>query len=79
MGQRAHVFGDDRVDMFPRAIVDDEVELIRGGPSWQQILDRWDADVVLWQRGAPLDLLLGGSAQWQLAYADQGWVVYLRR
>jgi len=79
LGEQAHVFGDDRVDMFPGTIVDEEVALIRGGPSWERILDRWDADVVLWQRGAPLDLLLGGSGQWQLAYADQRWVVYLRR
>ena len=43
------------------------------------MLERWDIDVVLWQRGAALDEFLAADDAWRLAYADQGWVVYLRR
>jgi len=79
LGDQALVFSDDRVDMFPQAVVDDELSLVRGGPDWRGVLDRWDGDVVLWQRGAPLDQLLASDGAWRLAYADQSWVVYVRR
>ncbi len=79
LGDRAAVFGDDRVDMFPQAVVDDEVALLKGGPTWRRVLDRWDADVVLWTRGSQLDLLLSADDGWRLAYVDQTWVVYIRR
>lgn len=79
LGERAAVFSDDRVDMFPVAVVDDEITLVRGGPDWRRTLDRWDGEVVVWQRGAPLDQLLAADDAWRLGYADQSWVVYLRR
>jgi hypothetical protein len=79
LGDRAAVFGDDRVDMFPPEVVDDEVTLLKGGATWRQVLDRWDADVVLWTRGSQLDLLLASDDDWRLGYADQQWVVYQRR
>ena len=78
LGDRAAVFSDDRVDMYPQSLVDDELALINGTPEWHQALDRWDADVVLWQRSAPLPQLLAGTDDWKLAYTDEQWVVFVR-
>ena len=79
LGTRAAVFSDDRVDMFPQSIVDDELTLLRGAPNWQRVLDEWSADVVIWERTGPLSQLLAQDPAWQLAYTDQTWVVYERR
>lgn len=79
LGDRAAVFSDDRVDMYPTAVVDDELALIRGTPAWRSVLERWDIDAVLWERGAPITQYLADDPDWRLAYADQRWVVYVRR
>jgi hypothetical protein len=79
LGDQASVFSDDRVDMYPSDVVEDEVVLIRGGAQWRQVLDRRDADVVLWSRGSQLDQFLGADDHWRLGFADQNWVVYVRR
>jgi hypothetical protein len=79
LGDRAAVFSDDRVDMYPADVVDDEITLLHAGPEWRSVLERWDIDVVLWPRGAALDEFLAADSGWRLAYADQGWVVYTRR
>ena len=79
LGDRAEVFVDDRVDMFPADVFDDELTLVRGRGGWRTVLDRWDVDAVLWSRGAVLDQLLAEDDAWRLGYADQSWVVYTRR
>jgi hypothetical protein len=79
LGDRASVFSDDRVDMYPQSVVDDELALINASPAWREVLDRWDGDVVLWQRSAPLAQLLTEDPGWRLAYTDQQWVVFVRR
>jgi hypothetical protein len=80
LGDQASVSIDDRVDMYPTEVVDDELALIRGTDRWRSVLEDWDADVVLWQRGAPLSQLLAeDSDTWQLVYSDESWVVYERR
>jgi hypothetical protein len=79
LGDQAKVFADDRVDMFPRPVIDDELALVNGSPRWDDVLTRWDVDVVLWDRTAPLSQLLAGSDQWRLGFADEEWAVYVRR
>jgi hypothetical protein len=79
LGDRASVFSDDRVDMYPQQVVDDEVTLIQGSARWRDVLERWAPDVVVWERGGPLDQLLATDPGWRLGYSDQRWVVYLHR
>jgi hypothetical protein len=79
LGDRAAVFSDDRVDMYPRPVVEDELALLRATPEWRSVLDRWSIDLVLWERTEPLAGLLALDPEWRLTYADQGWVVYERR
>ena len=82
---RTRVFVDDRVDMFPAAVIHDEVTLLNGGPSWSRVLDRYRIDTVLWEKGTPLDVILGESHSWRRVYATpagmhskSGWVIYER-
>ena len=58
LGADASVSQDDRVDMFPRGVVEDYVTLLRGRPAWADVLARWRPDAVLWRRNDPLTALL---------------------
>ena len=42
-----------------------------------EILDRWNADTVLWQKKLPLVTILAASG-WQETYSDEDWVVLER-
>lgn len=64
---RTKVFVDDRVDMFPESVVDDEKTLVQGGVRWRSVLDRWKIDTVLWEKDAPLTSVLLESPEWKLA------------
>lgn len=83
---RQPVFVDDRVDMFPASVVNDEVTLIHGAPGWDKVLDRWHIDTIVWERGGPLTSLLAASpAKWRLVNSGPAnranprvWVVYQR-
>ncbi len=78
-GDRARAFFDDRVDMYPRPVVDDYLTLHTGSPGWEAVLDRRGVDVVLWSRTAPVSQLLAGSPDWRIGYQDGDWVVACRR
>ena len=71
LGDRAQVFSDDRVDMYPVEVVEDELALFRASPEWRSVLDRWDVDVVLWQRDSALVQLLALDPNWRLGYVDE--------
>ncbi|MBA3652671.1 MAG: hypothetical protein H0W70_00595, partial [Actinobacteria bacterium] len=49
-GTRAHVFIDDRVDMYPVPVSEDYATLLKGKPGARRVLDRRGVDAVLWQR-----------------------------
>lgn len=78
------VFVDDRVDMFPASIIDDEKTLLSGRPGWHRVLNRWDIDTVLWKEDAALTSLLTVSPDWKLAKrfdgadASTSWVIFER-
>lgn len=78
-GDRARVFSDDRVDMFPKAVIDDQVALLNGRPDWEAVLRDRGVDVVLWDRRKPLAQLLAGSPDWRTVYQDPTWMVACRR
>jgi hypothetical protein len=78
-GPEANVFIDDRVDMFPKGIVEDAVTLLRGRPAMSEVLERWQPDAVLWSREDPFVPVILGDPRWRLVYADESWVVVLPR
>lgn len=64
-GPRQPVFLDDRYDMYPTALSDDYFDLADGKANWQQILDRHDIEVIVWDEEQPLAALLDlDTARW---------------
>ncbi len=78
-GPRGTVFSDDRADMFPLEVFEDFSDLTHAEADWQQILDRYDIDVVVWKRSSPLASLLAADDGWRLVLADTEWSVACRR
>jgi hypothetical protein len=72
------VFFDDRVDMYPPEVVEDVLVLDRGRPEWAAVLERWEADAVVWERRGALAQLLAAHPGWRTAYVDDDWVVACR-
>jgi hypothetical protein len=78
-GPRGDVFVDDRAEVVGRQVEEDYVALLGLTPTWQATLDRYDIDVVVWQRTMPLAVVLAESPEWQIRYADPQWIVATRR
>jgi hypothetical protein len=70
---------DDRVDLYALGVTADYIRLLDGHPAGLRILDRYDADAVLWPADGPLESQLAASNRWRRVGAAEGWVVYLRR
>lgn len=77
-GRAADVFVDDRYDMYPQAVIRDYLVLLDGDEEWPQVLDRWKADAVLWPEEEELAASLERSRTWRRAFAEAGWVVFVR-
>lgn len=69
-GRDAATFIDDRFELHDRALVDAYDTLHGGRPDWQDVLDRYEADVVVWERDTPLGALLLASDDWNVVHDD---------
>jgi hypothetical protein len=78
-GTDAHVFVDDRVDMYPKPMVDDLVSLQQGRAGWRAALDRHSIDLILWPNALALSGLLAESPDWRTLYQDATWTITCRR
>ena len=77
-GEDVRVFMDDRYDMFPAEVAEDYVDLVNGlDPG--AVLDRYEAEVVLWDRETPFESWLEESDDWGIVHHDDDWVVACRR
>jgi hypothetical protein len=72
---RVRVFIDDRVDMYPLQVTRDYMILLAGKPGWSRILNRYEAEVVLWEAERPLAELMVASSAWRLVYRDDDWII----
>ncbi len=70
--------GRDHVVLFGNGTNSDAQSLWAGAPDSDELLDTYEAGIVLWERGAPLDLRLRTEPGWQLVHQDRIAVVYLR-
>lgn len=77
-GLHGRVFIDDRVDMYPLSVSSDYEALLHGQSNSADILSRYGADVVLWQRKLGLPGILDARGGWRHAYEDRDWVVLTR-
>lgn len=78
-GEEALVFVDDRVDMLPESVVRDGLVLLRGQPAWDEVLDRYGLDVVVWERSRPLGALVAADPRWRVVFSDTQWFAACRR
>jgi hypothetical protein len=77
-GPDADVFIDDRFDFYPVSQTSDHLELLYG-VDYEEVLDRQEADVVLWQADSSMGEWLIDEPSWSLAFSDDEWLVVCRR
>jgi hypothetical protein len=77
-GDEANVLIDDRVDLHPLRVTKDYIRLLDGRPDGLRILDRYDADVVVWETDRALSAQLAASSGWRRAGTRDGWAVWVR-
>jgi hypothetical protein len=74
-GTDAEVFVDDRFELFPLEVLRDARTLSSGGPGWGDVLERYDADAIVWEVRSPLGELLALAEGWRITYEDEKWLV----
>jgi len=76
--QGARVFVDGRNDMYDQSILD-EYNRVRGAEEgWEEIVDRYDVDALLFPPNEPITKGPAETAGWCEAYRDDNEVVFLR-
>jgi hypothetical protein len=79
MGEpRYFIDGRDHLKLFGNGAFDDDRTLSQGDPGALEVLDVYEAGVVVWPHGWRIDALLRASPSWRLAYADAIAEVYVR-
>jgi hypothetical protein len=73
-GDDVRVFMDDRYDMFPPEVSRDYISLVRGNDPGT-VLDRYGAQVVLWDRETPFASWLEEADGWGIVYEDDDWLI----
>jgi hypothetical protein len=77
-GDKARVFIDDRVDMYPVAVAQDYIDLLYGHANALKVLDRRKVDVILWDHNLALVAITKASGQWHQVYDKGGWAILVR-
>ena len=54
----------------------EDVQTLR--PDWKQILDKYQVDYVVYNKGEPLANVLADEPDWKLVYSDDVAVIYVR-
>ena len=72
------VFIDDRYDMYPLELINDYFTLANGGPGWKRIMNKYNIEVVVWQRSHPLVEYLEQSGDWTRIHRDDNYVTLVR-
>ncbi len=72
------VFIDGRTDLYDDELIESWLQVVRGDPGWDQVLDRWDVALVLIEPEMPLAGELEESG-WALLFVDHQASVYGRQ
>lgn len=75
-GLEARVFVDDRFDFYPQELLDDHDALLFGG-DFEEILERRDADVIVWRTEGQFAEWLADSDDWKIVEEDEDWFIAL--
>ncbi len=76
-GADAAVFIDDRFDFHPQDVIDDHRVLLEGGDI-ADVLDRRNAQVVVWQADDRLSDWLAEDENWGIALTGDEWLIACR-
>ena len=66
---------DDRYEVHDSALIEDYVTLLRGRSGWREVLERWNAEVLVWPATSSLGDLVVSDAGWVGIYEDEDWAV----
>ncbi len=77
-GSAAHVFVDDRAEIFPSEVFADHANLVWDRGDWRAVLDRYDATVVIWAQDEELTGHLVGDPAWREVTRSGGFVGFCR-
>jgi len=72
------VFIDGRADVYGDAFIEEYLEVYQVRQGWRDILEKYEVELVLIDRGSALATLLDEDGDWQEAYEDELAVVYTR-
>jgi len=72
------VFVDGRNDMYPEAILEEYSAIRAADPGWEEILDRYDADWLLFPPATAITRGIASDAGWCEAYRDDRQVLLER-
>jgi hypothetical protein len=75
---RQHVFLDDRFDMYPGSLVEEYEKVTDARPEWRAVLDKYDVEIVVWERRGALTQLLSEDEQWRQIYVDKEYAIFER-
>ncbi len=77
---KVKVFVDGRVDFFPDEVWNDYVRVGAAARDWEAVLDRYDVELVIWNRrlGNHLPDVLERSPHWKNVYRDELGTVFVR-
>ncbi len=74
--RRVFIFGEAALMGDPLLNQYEDVQTLR--PDWEQILDRYQVDYVVYNRDEALSNVLATQPRWKLVYEDQVAVIYVR-
>lgn len=66
---------DDRFELHDASLVDDYLALLDGAPEWRDVLERYDAEAIVWPHDGVLVELATEVADWREVWRDDDWVV----
>ena len=72
------VFVDGRTDLYNDAVIGEWFRVVRAEEGWEDVLEKWEVDLVLVERGAPIIIQLNQTG-WVQVRKDELAVLFQRR
>lgn len=66
---------DDRFELHDPSLVEDYITLLDGDPGWSTVLDRYEAQAIVWPSDGVLVELASAVGEWTTVWNDDDWTV----